>query len=63
MPMPSLQRLASLALVGGALLALPRAAVAQDSDERRETDAFTWSGSIPSGRWIYLRNLNGPVRV
>ena len=63
MTMPSLPRLASLALVGGALLTPPRAATAQDSDERRETDAFTWSGSIPSGRWIYLRNLNGPVRV
>ena len=38
------------------------AAAAQDA-ERREPDAFTWSGSIPAGRWIYLRNLNGPVRV
>ena len=63
MTTPSLLRLASLAVAGGTLLALPRAGTAQDSDERREADAFTWSGSIPAGRWIYLRNLNGPVRV
>ncbi len=24
---------------------------------------FTWSGSVQSGRWVYVRNLNGPVRV
>ena len=55
-------------LVGAALLAplaafvAPRTADAQ-RDERREPNAFTWSGSIPSGRWIYVRNLNGPIRV
>ena len=52
-------------LAGAALLAplaLPRAAVAQ-RDEQREPNAFTWAGSIPAGRWIYVRNLNGPIRV
>ena len=42
--------------------ALPRPAAAQD-DARRDPRAFTWEGAIPAGRWIYLRNLNGPVRV
>lgn len=63
MPFASQTRIAALALAAGALLALPRGAAAQDDDRRREPDAFTWSGSIPAGRWIYLRNLNGPIRV
>lgn len=28
-----------------------------------EHNAFTWQGRIPTGRWLYLKNLNGPVRV
>ncbi|MDF1505001.1 DUF4097 family beta strand repeat-containing protein [Roseisolibacter sp. H3M3-2] len=44
-----------------ALLLAPAALAAQDG--RRETDAFTWQGSVPSGRWIHVRNLNGPIRV
>jgi hypothetical protein len=24
---------------------------------------FTWSGTVHEGRWVYVRNLNGPVRV
>lgn len=24
---------------------------------------FTWSGTVQAGRWVYVRNLNGPVRV
>ena len=30
---------------------------------RLERDAFTWSGKIPEGRWIMVRNLNGPIEV
>ena len=28
-----------------------------------ETDAFTWSGRVPDGRWITIRNMNGTVDV
>lgn len=30
---------------------------------RAERDAFTWSGKIPEGRWITVRNMNGTVEV
>jgi hypothetical protein len=50
------------ALVAAATAALPGHAAAQD-DGRRDSRAFTWEGRIPEGRWIYVRNLNGPVRV
>lgn len=45
--------------------AAPAAARAQDDDDRVrvERDAFRWEGAVPDGRWLYLRNLNGPVRV
>lgn len=39
---------------------LPVLAVAQ---ERSSDRSFTWSGAIPKGRWLYVRNLNGPIRV
>lgn len=29
---------------------------------QRESD-FSWEGRIPRGRWLYVRNLNGSVRV
>lgn len=32
------------------------------SDERSDKP-FTWSGTVREGRWVYVRNLNGPVRV
>lgn len=57
--------LAARLLAGAALaapLALPRIAAAQ-RDERREPNAFTWQGAIPAGRWIHVKNLNGPIRV
>lgn len=35
--------------------------LAQDT---RKTDAsFSWSGAVQAERWVYVRNLNGPVRV
>jgi hypothetical protein len=46
-----------LATAAAALAAAPRAAAAQS-----DTD-FTWSGRIPSGRWIYVKNMNGEIRV
>lgn len=30
---------------------------------RTEAAAFTWSGRIPDGRWIMIRNVNGSVEV
>src|SRR5918999_1221824 len=48
-----------LALSALALTASP--ALAQDRS--RERDAFRWTGQIPAGRWITLRNLNGEIRV
>ncbi len=45
-----------------ATLAAP--AMAQDRDrDRQRDDAFTWSGTIPSGRRIMIKNINGAIRV
>jgi hypothetical protein len=33
------------------------------AQERRSDRAFTWDGTVPSGRWFYIRNMNGPIRV
>lgn len=32
------------------------------TDQRRD-NAFTWNGSIPSGRRILIKNINGPIEV
>lgn len=48
-----------LALVLASAL-VPAAATAQRQTER---DAFTWSGRVPSGRWIRVRNLSGRIEV
>jgi hypothetical protein len=42
---------------------LMMAAASAGAQERRSERAFTWEGSIPEGRWLYVRNLNGPIRV
>lgn len=26
-------------------------------------DVFTWNGAVPAGRWIRIRDLNGPITV
>jgi phage baseplate assembly protein gpV len=44
-----------------AMLAALPAATAQNRQTDR--DAFTWSGRIPDGRWIKVRNLNGAITV
>ena len=41
-------------------------AVAQDRDRDRDMQrdhAFTWSGTIPSGRRIMIKNINGGIQV
>jgi DUF4097 and DUF4098 domain-containing protein YvlB len=45
----------SLALV--TTIALPAAG------QVSQGDTFSWSGKIAAGRWIRIRNLNGPVNV
>jgi hypothetical protein len=44
-----------------ALATLPALLPAQD--RQVETNAFTWSGRIPAGRWINVRDLNGAISV
>ncbi len=39
------------------LFAAPRTIAAQGSSD------FSWDGVIPRGRWLYVRNLNGGIRV
>ena len=38
-------------------------AMPADAQRRMEPEAFTWSGRVPDGRWIMIRNLNGPIEV
>jgi len=49
----------SIALIGlSVLVAAPLAAQRQT-----EQNAFTWSGRVPSGHWIRVRNLSGEITV
>jgi hypothetical protein len=49
----------SIALIGlSVLVAAPLAAQRQT-----EQNAFTWSGRVPSGHWIRVRNLSGEINV
>ena len=43
--------------------AAPVATAPALAQERSEARDFTWDGRIPSGRWLYVRNLNGSIRV
>lgn len=47
------------------LLLAPALASAQwgRGDERVERNAFTWEGAVPANGRVYVRNLNGGVRV
>ncbi|AHG91915.1 protein of unknown function DUF4098 [Gemmatirosa kalamazoonensis] len=47
----------ALATLGTAL------ALARPAEAQRRSDTFNWEGRVPSGKWIYLRNVNGEVRV
>lgn len=48
------------ALVAAVTLALP--VLPSTAHAQRGSD-FSWEGRIPRGRWLYVRNLNGAVRV
>jgi hypothetical protein len=54
------KRLAAMALLLTAGIVAPSFVSAQERTERND---FTWSGRIPEGRWINVRNLNGTVYV
>ena len=51
-------RLTPFALTLLTVVALPVGAQQRQSD-----DTFNWSGKIPSGQWIQIRNLNGRITV
>jgi hypothetical protein len=45
------------------LLLLATAAVPAVAQQRQSGDNFSWSGTIPAGRWIRVQNLNGDITV
>ena len=45
------------------LTALALVATPAGSQERSSERDFQWTGQVPAGRWIYVRNLNGDIRV
>lgn len=45
-----------------ALTAVTFTGAASLGAQARSTD-FSWDGRIPEGRWLYVRNLNGSIRV
>ena len=50
----------TIALAAAVALATP--AIAQNA-QTQNGDTFDWSGSIPAGSWLTVRNLNGAVDV
>ncbi|HXT18898.1 MAG TPA: hypothetical protein VN706_24950 [Gemmatimonadaceae bacterium] len=48
--------LAALTLI--ATIGLPAA-----GQTRQSGDGFNWTGRVPAGRWIHVKNLNGPITV
>ncbi len=34
-----------------------------DAQTRRTERAFSWEGRVAEGRWVYVRNLNGAIKV
>jgi len=55
----------SSAVVGALLVLSATTTLAIDARpaHAQGTRDFAWEGSIPRGRWLYVRNLNGAVRV
>jgi hypothetical protein len=54
----------TLALVLGTAAALSAAGgSAQAQDSKSSDTTFSWSGAVQADRWVYVRNLNGKVRV
>jgi hypothetical protein len=47
-----------LVAVAGIFAAAPTEASAQNREDR-----WDWNGRVQSGRWVYVRNMNGAVRV
>lgn len=45
--------------VGAAVLAAPAMHAQHDNDSQR----WNWNGTVTEGRWLYVRNLNGAIRV
>jgi hypothetical protein len=59
------RKITTLALAVAAAVPLitacaPTRAYAQS---KQSDTPFTWSGAVQAGRWVYVRNLNGSVRV
>ncbi|HJU73310.1 MAG TPA: DUF4097 family beta strand repeat-containing protein [Gemmatimonadaceae bacterium] len=45
------------------LLGIALSAEVGQAQQRRSAEDFSWTGMIPSGRRLYIRNLNGSIRV
>lgn len=52
-----------IALAMTLALALGAAGIPAGAQERQTDDSFRWSGRATPGQWLFLRNLNGGVRV
>jgi hypothetical protein len=61
-PRRSTWRASAAALLLTATLSAPAVAQDRDRDSKRD-DAFTWSGTIPSGRRVMIKNINGGIEV
>jgi len=53
-------RIVALTAVAATSVAFSSVAVAQQRASERD---FSWDGRVTSGRWLYVRNLNGSIRV
>lgn len=51
------------ALALAALAVVPLAGCGHDDGAPRTEPAFRWSGTVPQGGWVRIRDLNGSVRV
>ena len=54
---------ASLLALAAALAAPALPADLGAQERAADRNSFQWEGRVPAGRWVYLRNLNGDVRV
>ena len=60
------RKISTLALMLGAAVPVLSACTsmrAYAQTGRSSDTPFTWSGTVREGRWVYVRNLNGAVRV
>jgi hypothetical protein len=57
---PTLRPVFGALLAASAVLSLAAAPGTAHAQDGRD---FSWEGNIPSGRWLYVRNLNGAIRV